>query len=297
MEFRVLGPLELVKDTREITPTAPRLRQVIAFLAVRRNQNVQTGELIREIWGEEPPPSALSTLQTYISKTRRILNGDLAKFTALQTKRHGYLLKIADEEIDLFAYERLAEAGRAALAGGDSQRAADTLAEALALWRGPALHDVPAGMLLHAHVTRLEADRLLTLELRVEADLQLGRHRQLISELKGYTELHPLHEGFHGKLMAELGTEPSSELRRQHQSLLAAADEPPDRPSPGREVRLAAPARPGEAVWPADGAPPTADGRIEGGPQVTARLAVRGPLSPAQPTDSARLVPARPTES
>ncbi len=273
MEFRVLGPLELVKDTREITPTAPRLRQVIAFLAVRRNQNVQTGELIREIWGEEPPPSALSTLQTYISKTRRILNGDLAKFTALQTKRHGYLLKIADEEIDLFAYERLAEAGRAALAGGDSQRAADTLAEALALWRGPALHDVPAGMLLHAHVTRLEADRLLTLELRVEADLQLGRHRQLISELKGY-----------------------SELRRQHQSLLAAADEPPDRPSPGREVRLAAPARPGEAVWPADGAPPTADGRIEGGPQVTARLAVRGPLAPAQPTDSARLVPARPTE-
>ena len=320
MEFRVLGPLELVKDTREITPTAPRLRQVIAFLAVRRNQNVQTGELIREIWGEEPPPSALSTLQTYISKTRRILNGDLAKFTALQTKRHGYLLKIADEEIDLFAYERLAEAGRAALAGGDSQRAADTLAEALALWRGAALHDVPAGLLLHAHVTRLEADRLLTLELRVEADLQLGRHRQLISELKGYTELHPLHEGFHGKLMAalhrsgrrieavglyprlraaimvELGTEPSSELRRQHQSLLAAADEPPDRPSPGREVRLAAPARPGEAVWPADGAPLTADGRIEGGPQVTARLAARGPLAPAQQADRARLVPARPTE-
>jgi DNA-binding SARP family transcriptional activator len=287
MEFRILGSLELVDGTRVVTPTAPKLRQLVAFLVVRRNQVVQAGELIREIWGEQPPHSALLTLQTYISKTRRILHDDPARATVLQTRHSGYVLEIANEDTDVSGYERLTAAGRAALAGGDSLQAAGALSEALALWRGPALHDVPAGALLSMHITRLEDDRLRTLELRAEADLRLGRHRQLISELKGQVELHPLHEGFHGKLMAalhrsgrrceavglyprlraammaELGTEPSGELRLLHQELLAAAGDPdvrrpalasdkapplaaPDRPAagPGRQARPSQPIPP-----------------------------------------------------
>lgn len=272
MQFRVLGPLELASGTREITPTGPKLRQVIAFLAVHRNRIVQVGELIDELWGENPPNSALSTLQTYISKTRRILADGAANTTALQTRRHGYLLEIADEDMDLCAYERLAAAGRAALEQNDNLRASVTLSEALAMWRGRALHDVAAGALMSAHITKLENDRLCTLELRVEADLRLGHHRQLVGELKGLAEMYPLHEGLHGKLMAalhrsgrrceavglyprlraamlaELGTEPSGELRRLHQKLLAAADGPPE-PAPA-----GTPARP----FPAADARPTA---------------------------------------
>lgn len=262
MQFRVLGPLELASGTREITPTGPKIRQVIAFLAVHRNQIVQAGELIDELWGERPPHSALSTLQTYISKTRRILADGAANTTALQTRHHGYLLEIADEDMDLWAYERLAAAGRAALEQNDNLRASNTLSEALAMWRGRALHDVAAGALMSAHITKLENDRLRTLELRIEADLRLGRHRQLVGELKGLAEMYPLHEGLQGKLMAalqrsgrrceavglyprlraamlaELATEPSGELRRLHQKLLAAADGPPE-PAPARP-----PARP-----------------------------------------------------
>jgi len=152
---------------------------------------------------------------------------------------------VPPENIHIFRFERLAQDGRCALAG-DAGPAAEALSQALGVWRGPALADVLTGELLSAQVTRLEESRMATLELRIEADLRLGRHAPLISELSGLAASHPLHEGFHAKLMLalyrssrraeslatyqnlrnvlidELGLEPSAPMRKLQQAILSA---------------------------------------------------------------------------
>jgi DNA-binding SARP family transcriptional activator len=167
---------------------------------------VQNSELIDELWGANPPPSAQSTLQTYIYKLRQILTEPCKSVheDLLQTKLHGYLIRIPEDDLDLCRFQRLAEEGRKALDSGDSEPAGRILSQALSLWRGPALADVDTGEVLAAHATRLEEDRVQTLEARLEADLQRGRHQEVISELKALALGHPLHEGYHAKLMVAL---------------------------------------------------------------------------------------------
>lgn len=188
----------------------------------------------------------MTTLQTYIYKLRKMLlkhgAGD-----ALRTHSSGYSFALPDSAVDLHQFERLAEQGRAALDSGDRVRASATLGEALSLWRGPALADVTTGNLLSAYVTRLEETRFRALELRIQTDLQLDRHTELISELKALVVTHPLHERFYLSLMIalvrsgrrhdalgvyrqlrenlidELGLEPGQELQRMHQALLSSA--------------------------------------------------------------------------
>ncbi|GAA2102371.1 AfsR/SARP family transcriptional regulator [Actinomadura alba] len=245
MHFRILGPLWVADGVLELTPTAPKVRQVLAFLLVRSGKLVQVDELIDELWGDEPPSSAMTTLQTYIYKLRKEL---LERCTSaqLQTRVSGYLLDVSAERGDILRFERLAHEGRTALEEGDPARAAERLTEALALWRGPALTDVAVGEILSAHVTRLEEERLRTLELRITADLELGRHQQLVSELKMLVSEHPLNERFHAHLMMalhqsgrryealeayrrlrrmlvdELGMEPSTSVQQLHQNLLSS---------------------------------------------------------------------------
>src|SRR5690606_20188852 len=115
-----------------------------------------------------------------------------------------YLLQVDPAAVDLHNFERLVAEGRRLLDEGDAERASRVLVEALGLWRGPALANVVPGELLSAQITRLEESRLRALELRLEADLRLGRHRELISELKELTLIHPLNEEIHAKLMAAL---------------------------------------------------------------------------------------------
>jgi DNA-binding SARP family transcriptional activator len=247
VQVSLLGPLEIMSGTRELTPTAPKVRQVLALLALRQNRIVQTTELIDELWGARPPRSALTTLQTYIYLLRKIFSDrGPANSQVLCTKPYGYLLAMPPESLDQWRFEQLAMEGRAAVNDGQPEQAAQVLSRALSLWRGPALADVCVGELLAAHAIRLDEDRLQALELRLEADLQLGRHQELISELKAVTAAHPLHEGLHAKLMLtlyrsgrrhealelyqrlrkvlvrELGLEPSTELRGLHQAVLAA---------------------------------------------------------------------------
>jgi DNA-binding SARP family transcriptional activator len=254
MEFRVLGSLEVVHGTREITPSAAKVRGVLAMLVLRHNQIVSTREFIDELWGERPPPSAHSTLQTYIYKLRKTLGADGRE--PLLTKPYGYLLQVDPATVDLHAFEREVAEGREALERGDAASASAVLTRALARWRGPALANLSPGELLSAHITRLEEGRLRALDLRLEADLRLGRHRELISELKELIVTHPLNEEFYAKLMTalhasgrrvealevfqhlrrmlvdQLGLEPSPELSRLQQRLLAAdADRDPDRPA------------------------------------------------------------------
>jgi DNA-binding SARP family transcriptional activator len=245
MGFRILGPLAVIDKGREITPTAPKVRQVLTFLLVRRNQVVQVSEFVDELWSNHPPDSAMTTLQTYIYKLRKDVL-DPSGLARLHTKPCGYLLDVADENIDVCRFDSLSGQGRAALENNDPAQATRLLSEALGLWNGQALVGVTAGEILSAHVTRLEENRLRALEMRIEADMALGRYQEIISELKVLVFRYPLHERFHGDLMLalnrsgrrfealevyrrlravlidELGLEPSSSVQRLHQSLLSA---------------------------------------------------------------------------
>ncbi|MEV0593226.1 AfsR/SARP family transcriptional regulator [Nonomuraea cavernae] len=249
MDFLVLGPLA-VHDRQgvELTPTPPKVREVLALLLLRNQTLVLTSELVDEIWPDSPPVSALSTLQTYIYKLRNMLSeGYGERSTVLRTRPHGYMLAVPQESIDSFHFERLTTAGNAALADGDLGAAADLLSQALSLWRGPALADVTGGNLLSAYGTALEEGRLRALELRIDVDLRLGRHRKAVSELKRLVNDHPLQEVFHTQLMLalhrsgrrpealdvyqrlrnllveELGVEPSSRAQSMHQAVLSSA--------------------------------------------------------------------------
>lgn len=246
MDFRMLGPLEILHGKRNVVPTAPKPRQVIALLLMRRNTLVQTSELIDELWESAPPASAMTTLQTYIYKLRKILTVRNSE-EILFTKPGGYTLAIPDICTDLHRFEVEAEEGKSLLKNGDPAGAAEVLQRSLTLWRGSALVDVVPGGLLSSYVTRLEELRERTLDLRIEADLQLGRHQELISELKSLVLSRPLHENVHASLMIalhrsgrrhealevyqvlrrsmidNLGLEPGQELRALHQALLSEA--------------------------------------------------------------------------
>jgi DNA-binding SARP family transcriptional activator len=228
-----------------MTPTAPKVRQVLAFLLVRWNQIIPIGEFVDELWGDDPPASAMTTLQTYIYKLRRDVL-EPSGMAQLNTHPSGYMLEVADEDIDVYRFERLSRQGRAAKQAGDAIRAGELLSDALSLWRGKALLGITTGEILSTHVTRLEENRLQVLGMRIDTDMQLGRHEQLISELKSLVGSHPLHERFYATLMMaldrsgrrfealqvyrrlrdllidELGLEPSTDLQRLHLSLLNA---------------------------------------------------------------------------
>lgn len=250
MEIRMLGPLEAHRDGRSVVPTAAKPRQVLALLAVQRGRVVTVPTLIEELWGFSPPRSALTTLQTYVLRLRRALGESAddgrAPHDILATRYGGYLLDIEPDALDVGRYDRLVAEGNRAMEAGDQETTSLRLGAALDLWRGPALVDVRAGMPLEMETTRLEESRLSVLETRVAADLELGRHRQLCSELAGVHARHPMHEGLaahyvlalyrcgqqaralevvgrlRDTLAEELGLDPSPELQRMQRAILTA---------------------------------------------------------------------------
>ncbi|WP_203820168.1 AfsR/SARP family transcriptional regulator [Paractinoplanes ferrugineus] len=243
-----MGPLEVIDRTVDLTPTAPKVRQVLSLLLLRNNQPVHANELIDELWGERAPRSALSTLQTYIYKLRKVLNSDGrdGRSETLHTKPYGYVLSIPRESLDLHVFERLVAEAATALEADNPEVAAERLERAFGLWRGRALSDIVAGESLSAHLTRLEENRLRAVELSCDTKLRLGRHNELISELKTLTAENPLHESFHTRLMItlyragrrtealevysrlrqvlcdDLGLDPSPMVGRTYQALLSA---------------------------------------------------------------------------
>ncbi|WP_438486755.1 AfsR/SARP family transcriptional regulator [Streptomyces sp. S186] len=263
MEIRVLGPLSADVCGGSIVPTAGKPRQILSLLALYPGRVMPVPTLMEEVWGTDLPRSALTTLQTYILQLRRrlgtALGPDASKGSkdVLVTRHGGYLLQVPPECVDVHEYERLVAAGHTAFDAGEDGRAARLFRQALALWRGPALVDVQAGSILDIEVMRLEESRLCTLERRIDADLRLGRHTELLTELTALIARHPLHEGFHsqamvalyragrqaraldvyrslrGRLREELGLEPSPQLQRLHQGLLSA-DPALDSPATGR---------------------------------------------------------------
>lgn len=159
------------------------------------------------VWGDSPPATATTTLNTYVSHLRAALEpgrAPRAPSRVLLTRDPGYLLAVDPEQVDALRFERLAAEGGRALAAGDAATAAATLREGLALWRGAALADFVYEPFAQAEATRLEELRLTTLEGRVEADLAVGRHYDLVSELRGLVDAHPLRERLWGQLMLAL---------------------------------------------------------------------------------------------
>lgn len=234
MEFRILGPLEVVDEGRAVKLGGSKQRSLLAFLLLNSNHVVSRDRLIDELWGEQPPDTATTVIQVHVSQLRKALGRDV-----IVTQTPGYLIQVRDGELDLDRFER-------AIAEAQSVPPADAsvlLREALALWRGSPLAelDVPFA---HAAGARLDEQRLAALEQRIDADLALGRHAQLVPELEGLVREHPLRERLRGQLMLvlyrcgrqadalevyrsgrrlldeELGLKPDDELQRLERAIL-----------------------------------------------------------------------------
>jgi YVTN family beta-propeller protein len=199
MEFRILGPFEVSERGQPLELGAGKQRALLALLLLRAGEVVSTDRLIDALWAERPPASALNSVHIYVSQLRKALGNG-----RLKTRGHGYLLALELEQLDLGRFERLLGEGRALLAAGEPERAAEGLRAALALWRGPPLSDFASEPFAQAEIARLEELRLAALEERIEADLALGRHAELVSELEALVREHPLRERLRAQLMLAL---------------------------------------------------------------------------------------------
>ncbi len=199
MEFLVLGPLEVRAEDRYLPLGTPAERHLLAVLLVYANETVSTDRLVDELWGNDPPQTARNMIQRYVSRLRVAL-GD-AGGERLATELHGYQLRVEDRELDARQFERLVAEGRAA---PDPETAVARLREGLGLWRGVFLDGIDAGSAVGAERVRWQESGLVALEERIELDLALGNHRDLVPELQGLTGRFPLRERLCAQLMLAL---------------------------------------------------------------------------------------------
>ncbi len=252
MNICVLGPLVAAESGVSVAPTAAKPRCLLALLASYAGRVTPIDVIVAELWEEDPPPSALTTIQTYVLQLRRLITravrdsrGGLAK-EILRTELGGYLLDQADGGFDAEEYARHAARGHEAFQVGDFATAKACMQSALDMWRGPAYVDVQTGRRLAAHAVLLEESRKTVLERRIAADLRLGRHHELVGELAGLTAEHATDEQLHAHLMialyrsgrrsqaltvfgrlrsrlaSELGVDPAPTVARLYSSILAA---------------------------------------------------------------------------
>jgi len=203
IDYRILGPLEVSVDGQEIDISGPKLRALLVILLLRADESVRRDLLAHELWGEQQPEGAQHTLDVYISRLRKAL-GTPASGRVLVTRPGAYSLRLADGQLDARLFEHLAKEGRSALAGNAPDQAAAKLRAALQLWRGRALADLGESRGLRIEAARLEELRLGATEDRIEADLALARHEDVVDELQALAAMHPLRERVHGQLMIAL---------------------------------------------------------------------------------------------
>ncbi|MGH2743135.1 MAG: AfsR/SARP family transcriptional regulator [Thermoleophilaceae bacterium] len=236
----MLGPLEALVGGRPVALGTPRQRALLALLLTQPNRVAPTSRLIDMLWGEEPPASAANLVQGAVSGLRKALGRE-----AIDTRGAGYAVRVEADALDLGCFERLSHAGGVALAEGHFAQAAALLGEALALWRGPALADLADEEGIGPVAARLDEVRLLTLERRLEADVERGRHADVLPEIDALVREHPLREHpwrllmlalyrsgrqadalaayreARAALVEELGIEPGPALRELEQAVLA----------------------------------------------------------------------------
>ena len=243
MRFRLLGPLEVRvgEDWRGIG--APKWRSVLAALLIQPGQIVSADTLINEVWRDGRPGRAANLVSIYVLRLRRLMDDPDGRL--LVTRAPGYQLRVAGDDTDALLFENMMRDGRRAFAAGDPEGAARRLTEALALWHGRPLADVPPTPLVEAEAERLGELRLGAIELRITAELACGGHDQAVAELRRLLADHPLREGLWLLLMRaldgagrhaealevygrardaiaeQLGVDPGAELRQLHAELLA----------------------------------------------------------------------------
>jgi DNA-binding SARP family transcriptional activator len=196
LEFRILGPLDVVEGGKSLPVGGSRQRALLALLLTRANEVVSADRLIDELWGEQPPQNAANALQYHVSQLRKTF----APHDVVFTHEPGYLIRIGPNDLDLLRFERLVdEAQREA-----PDQAARLLREALELWRGPPLVDLAHESFVQTEMLRLDELRLRALELRFDAELALGRNAELVGELEALVRENPLRERFRAALMRAL---------------------------------------------------------------------------------------------
>ena len=281
VQFRILGPLEVLDGQRRVELGRPKQRALLAVLLVHANQVVALDRLIEELWGEQPPAQATASLQAYVSNLRRVLEPDRPARTlprVLVTQPPGYRLAVAPGDLDGARFVALAEEGHRLLEAERPGPAAQVLREALGLWRGPALADVVEERFAQPERQRLEELRLVALEDRLTAELALGGHAAAAAELQQLVGRYPFRERLHGLLMLalyragrqaealqafqearrvlgeELGIDPSRWLTQLERDILrqapglewtappGEAGQPPSPEAAGPAVEVAAPA-------------------------------------------------------
>jgi DNA-binding SARP family transcriptional activator len=258
LELRILGPLEVSDETGHVALGGPKQRGLLAILVLQAGHVVPTERLIDLLWGEEAPKTATASLQNAVGRLRRALGADV-----LVTHAPGYVLKVEPDQIDARRFERaLADARRL-----PAQERRDRLQAALDLWRGPALAEFAFDDFAQSEIRRLEELRLIVLGERIDADLELGRHSDVIGQLEALVRDHPLRETFRRQLMLalyragrqaealevyqdararfidELGIEPGPELKRlqseilRHEAGLVVSDHPAPSDEEGEIVK------------------------------------------------------------
>ncbi len=236
--FRVLGPLEVVRDGEAVPINGPKLRVLLAALLVRANATVSVDQLAERLWGERPPATARKSTQVYALRLRRMLGDD----SLIETRPDGYLIRVCPDQLDLLRFRELT--GRAARAGEPDEELR-LLTEALGCWRGSALSDVPSESMQREDAVQLAEERLRARDRYFEVSLEVGRHREIIGELGTLTQEHPWQESFWAQLIlalhrsgrradaldtyrgvhkmftGELGVEPGARLQEVHRTILA----------------------------------------------------------------------------
>jgi DNA-binding SARP family transcriptional activator len=231
MQFRVLGPLEVVEGSRPVPINGAKQRALLTILLLHAGQTVSSGRLLEELWGDEQPESGLTALQVRVSQLRKTLGKGGA---SIVTKPAGYALELGANELDLHRFEELvAEADRALQRDAPDQAWAE-LQQALALWRGAPLADFAYDTFAGAAIARLEELRLVAQELRIDAGLRLGRHAELVAELEALIGEHPLREGLRRQHMLALyrSGRQAEALESYHAARRALVDELGIAPSP-----------------------------------------------------------------
>jgi SARP family transcriptional regulator, regulator of embCAB operon len=241
MEYRILGPVEARTNGREVSLDGEKQRTVLAALLIARNGVLSDARLSDLLWGQRPPATLNAQIYTYVSRLRKSLGPGVN----ITRRAPGYTLHIGSAWFDLAEFEHQVRSGRAALVSGSYAESVRLLGAALALWRGPALANVTEHLAAEEG-PRLEEAMINALEWRIEADLALGRHTRVLSELTRLVHEHPLHERFRAQLMTalyrcdrqaealdlyndgrrlfaeELGIDPGEMLREVHQAILTA---------------------------------------------------------------------------
>jgi SARP family transcriptional regulator, regulator of embCAB operon len=255
MLFRILGPLEVIAENGPVRIPGHRRRSLLIALLTRPGDVVCVDRLVEWLWPAGTPRSPLATLQAHVSMLRRILEPDRSPWSppsVLVTRPPGYLLRVAPEELDSLCFEALVEQGRLTLDSGDAAGARRLLLDALALWRGDALSDVAFLEAAQAEIRRLEELHLSSLVLRIEADLALGRHLEVVPELTRLIMANPLNEKLYSQLMlalcrcgrraealsvyrrardvlaSEMALEPGPDLRRMEAAIVSGDQGCPD---------------------------------------------------------------------